>query len=158
MKKYKRNHRGQFSQDRTIYKFFLIMFGVYAVSAIGVNTIWGWAKSFEKAFVVENTLAEIEYHVPTWQEEVLIMVENAGLDKDLASKIIQHESWWDPSNTHINKDGSRDRGLWMISEVWHPEVTDSCAYDYYCSTLQAIRIAKERGWDEWIAYKHGYVK
>lgn len=155
--KIRRNSRGQFAETpRTLTKIFLIAFGVYAVSMIGVNTIWGWAKSLEKNFVVENSQAEVVWHQPTWQEEVLIMVKNAGLDAELANKIIQHESWWREDNTHKNKDGSTDYGLWMINNKYHPEVSISCSLDWFCSTKEAIRIWKERGPSEWVAYQ--YVK
>ena len=150
-----RNRKGQFDKDRRLYKYFMIVFGVYAVSMIGINTLWGWAKSLEKTLLVENSQA-IEVFQPTWQDEVKAMIRNAGLDVELASRIIQHESWWDPNNTHINKDGTRDRGLWMFHEVFHAEVSDECAYDPICATIHAIRVVKERGWDEWVAYQ--YIK
>src|SRR3990167_60463 len=152
--KYRRNYKGQFDKDRRLTKYFLIAFGVYAVSMIGVNTIWGWAKSLEKTFVVENSLAEVEWHQPTWQEEVLLMVKDAGLDVELAKRLVQHESHWKPDNSNPNKDGTLDRGLWMINDYWHPEVSDECAYDWFCSTREAIRIQKSRGWGEWVAYRH----
>lgn len=152
----RRNHKGQFVQGpRTLTAVFLGVMFVGMVSMIGVNTIMN---SIGVAVQVDNAQAEIKWHQPTWQEEVLMMVREAGLDADLANRIIQHESWWDPDNSHLNKDGSLDRGLWMINNVYHPEVSDDCAYDWFCSTREAIRIAKSRGWGEWIAYKHGYVK
>ena len=155
MKKYKRDHRGRFVSYRPLMRIFLGISLVYAVSMIGVNTIWSWAKSLEKTFAVENSRA-IEVISPTWQDEVKMMIRNAELDVDLANKIIQHESWWNPNNTHINKDGTRDRGLWMIHEVYHAEVSDECAYDPICATIHAIRIWKQRGPQEWTAYQ--YVK
>ena len=120
---------------------------------IGVNTI---KNAIEVAFTVENSQAEIVWHQPTWQEEVLIMVKEAGLDVELAKRLVQHESHWDYTNTHINKDGTRDRGLWMFHEKFHAEVSDECAYDWHCSTVNAIRVIKSRGWSEWVAYQ--YVK
>ena len=157
MRKHKRNkHSGRFVQDRTIYTLFIVPALVIGFSFLGVNTIVNAIKSLDKVFIVENSQAiEIQ---PTWQDEVKDLIRKAGLDADLASRIIQHESWWQPDNSHRNKDGTLDRGLWMISDYWHPEVSDDCAYDYYCSTTQAIRIIKQRGWNEWIAYKHGHVK
>ena|SRR3990167_196017 len=155
MKRSKRT--GRYVQDRGHIKAWLILLAIglaVGPSFVGVNNIWAWFKSFETVFVVENTLAE--FYVPTWQEEVLIMVRNAGLDAELADRIIQHESWWDPNNTHVNKDGTRDRGLWMFHEVFHAEVSDACAYDWFCSTKEAIRVWKERGPQEWVAY--WYVK
>lgn len=154
MSKYRRDYKGRFDKDRRLVKLFIISFGIYAVSMIGVNTIWGWVKSFDRVLTVDNSLASIEYHTPTMREEVLGMVKDAGLDVKLADKIIQHESWWREDNSHNNKDGTVDRGLWMINNVYHSEVTDACAYDYYCATFQAIRIWKSRGPQEWVAYRH----
>ena len=122
---------------------------------IGVNTVWSWAKSLEQTLEVENSYA-IEIIQPTWQDEVKWMIKDAGLDVELATRIIQHESWWNPNNTHINKDGTRDRGLWMFHEKFHAEVSDECAYDPICATIHAIRVIKSRGWQEWVAYQ--YVK
>lgn len=146
-----RNKKGRFAQDPNNRKpFGQFMLGVTIIS-FGI-LLWQGIVGSGTVLSVENADAEVEFHMPTMKEEVLYMIKEAGLDVELAEKIVQHESWWQEDNTHINKDGSRDRGLWMISEVWHPEVTDSCAYDYYCSTLQAIRIWKERGPQEWVAY------
>ena len=153
MKKYHRNRRGRFIEgERMLTKIFLGVVFLGSVSMIGVNTIENWLKV---AFEVENSHA-VELVQPTWQDEVKMMIRNAGLDVELASRIIQHESWWNPNNTHINKDGTRDRGLWMIHEVYHAEVSDECAYDPICATIHAIRIWKERGPQEWVAYR--YVK
>lgn len=155
--KYKyRNRRGRFDKDRRLYKYFLIGVAIYSFSMIGANTIWGWIKGFDSVLVVQNSLAETKFHVPTMKEEVLKMVKDAGLNAELADRIIAHESWWREDNTHINKDGSRDRGLWMLHEKFHKEVSDECAYDWFCSTKAAIKIWKERGPAEWVAYR--YVK
>lgn len=152
--KYRRNHKGQFVEGpRTLTKIFLGVMFLGTVSMIGVNTL---EKIFKTAFVVDNTQAEVVWHQPTWQEEVLIMVENAGLDKELADRLIQKESSWIEDNTHKNKDGSTDYGLWMINNKYHPEVKISCSLDWFCSTKEAIRIWKERGPQEWVAYQ--YVK
>ena len=163
--KYKRDRRGQFVTHRPFLKAFLTIFGFYAVSMIGVNTIIDWAKDLEKVLVVENTEA-VETITITWQDEVKAMIRDAGLDVDLADRIIQHESWWKEDNKHWNNAIVRnnkivqpahwDRGLWMISEYWHPEVSDECAFDWFCSTREAIRIWKNRGPQEWVAYQ--YVK
>ena len=138
---------------RTLTKIFLVVVLLGTISMIGVNTI---KNAIEVAFTVENSQAEIVWHQPTWQEEVLIMVKDAGLDVELVKRLIQHESHWKPDNSNPNKDGTLDRGLWMINDYWHPEVSDECAYDWFCSTREAIRIQKSRGWGEWVAYQ--YVK
>lgn len=45
------------------------------------------------------------------------------------------------TNTTGNTPPSRDRGLCQINSFWHPEVSDSCAYDSVCSTKEAYRIS-----------------
>ena len=144
-----RNSRGRFDKDRRLTKYFLIVFGVYAVSMIGVNTIWSWAKSLEKTFVVENSRAEEIITNLTWQDEVMSMLKEAGIDVEYASEIIDCESKWNPDNFHVNK-GSIDRGLWQINSVHHPEVSMSCSYDPICATRESIRIIKTRGFGEWV--------
>src|SRR5689334_4481464 len=49
-----------------------------------------------------------------------------GVNPTLALWIVQHESSFDP--TRMGDDG-QSRGLWQISRIWHPEVTDACAMD-----------------------------
>ena len=166
----KRNKKtGQWVQNREYIKTWLVLvtIGLFmGPSMIGVNNIRDWFKSFQTVFVVENSLAETEVIQPSWQDEVKMMIRDAGLDVELATRLIQHESWWDYSNKHWNDavykngklvmPGHWDRGLWMFSKYYHPEVSDDCAYDWHCSTVQAIRVIKSRGWQEWVAYR--YVK
>lgn len=151
--KIKRNRRGQFITYRPMTALFLGIMFFGSVSMIGVNTIWSWAKSLEKTFVVENTRAGEVINNLTWQEEVMVMIKNAGLDTEKADKIIFCESSWKPDNFHYNKSGSLDRGLWQINNFYHPEVSKDCAYDPICATIQAIRIIKSKGWSEWSCNK-----
>lgn len=44
------------------------------------------------------------------------------------------ESGGNPNASHVNTDGSIDRGLYQINNRFHPDVSDSCAYDPVCST------------------------
>lgn len=51
------------------------------------------------------------------------------------------ESGGDPNATNVNTDGSRDRGLYQINDKYHPEVSDTCAYDPVCSAKAAYSIS-----------------
>lgn len=56
-------------------------------------------------------------------------------------------------------NGSNDRGIWQISAKWHPEVSDSCAYDVECSTRIAYQLSKGGiDWSQWWGYKTGSYK
>lgn len=157
MKKYLRDRRGRFDKDRRLYKVFLIVFGLYAVSMIGVNTIWGWMKSLEQAFMVENTRAVEKIEI-TWQDEVKSLLKDYGIDVEYATKLIQCESSWNPKAFHYNRSGSIDRGLFQINNVYHPEVSKDCSYDSACSTIEAIRIIKTKGFQEWSCVSKGLIK
>ena len=85
------------------------------------------------------------------KDYVMSESRKAGIDEYKVYMIIQAESKWNPEATLINKGGSLgiDRGLFQINSKFHPEVSNSCAYDYKCSTKEAIRIIKKHGFKEW---------
>jgi hypothetical protein len=53
------------------------------------------------------------------------------------------ESDGDAHATLHDKDQwqSRDRGLWQINDHWHPDVSDSCAYNKTCNAQNAYIIS-----------------
>jgi len=157
MKKYKRDRRGRFISYRPLMRLFFGVSLVYMVSMIGLNTIWGWAKSLETVLEVENTEAEEIITTPTLREEVTMMLREAGIDVEAALKIADYESWFREDNFHVNTKGlyagTIDRGLWMLSDYFYANVSDECAYDGICATIQAIRIMKTRDFNEWTCYK-----
>jgi len=48
---------------------------------------------------------------------------------------------------------SIDRGVFMINDYWHAEVSDECAYDLRCSTLWAIKRINSGYQHEWVCNK-----
>ena len=69
--------------------------------------------------------------------------------------IIAAESGRDPSATHVNTDGSVDRGLWQINNKAHPEVTDAQAFDPVQATAAAFTISnKGTDFSPWSTYKN----
>jgi len=88
----------------------------------------------------------------TMQDEVMALIEEAGLNTYEAYAIIQCESRWDPDAHGVNWNNKAgvDRGLFQISSLYHPEVSNACAYDPICNTKEAIRIYNEwNGWGAW---------
>lgn len=65
------------------------------------------------------------------------------VDPELAVRVAKAESNLDPLAKHKNPDGSLDRGLYQINNKWHPEVSDSEAYDptfaaqFFCKAFKA---------------------
>lgn len=153
--KIRRDKKGRFIESpRTLTKIFLGVTFLLATYMIGWNTI---INSIGLAVQVDNSQAEVVWHQPTIEDEVRSMLREAGIDVEAAIKIAKYESWFQEKNFYVNTKGEYagtvDRGLWMLNDHFHAEISDDCAYDGICSTIQAIRIMKTRGFNEWTCYK-----
>jgi hypothetical protein len=74
-----------------------------------------------------------------------------GVDPQVALWIVKHESSYNP---RAKGDGEASRGLWQISRIYHPEVSDAMAFNVTSSTawsLQRIRSGKA---NEWSSYRY----
>lgn len=160
MKKWNRRdlRSGRWTQDRRLYGYFLACAGIgfiLMMSFIGINTIvkkiQDKIRDFGKVVIVENAFAEV-----TWQEKVIEMLKEAGIDTKYANKVIVCESSWRPSAVHYNK-GSVDYGLWQMNNIHQPQVSKSCALDPICATYEAIQIIKSKGWRTWSCVTKGLI-
>jgi hypothetical protein len=73
-----------------------------------------------------------------------------GVNPQLALWIVKHESSFNP---RAKGDGEASRGLWQISRIYHPEVSDAEAFNVASSTewsLERIRSGKA---SEWSSYR-----
>lgn len=50
--------------------------------------------------------------------------------------IVSHES---QDGQRMRGDDGQSRGYWMISSIWHPEVSIACADDLQCSTAWSLK-------------------
>lgn len=85
-----------------------------------------------------------------------IAEEESFSDASLLIRIAQAESRLNPKNR--NAEGNHpsysvDRGLFMINDYWHKEVTDEQAYDPYFSTRWTIKKIRSGGISAWDASK-----
>jgi hypothetical protein len=87
-------------------------------------------------------------------QEVRAFVQNQarehGVNPLLALWIVKHESQFNP---RAKGDGEASRGLWQISKIYHPEVSDRVAFNVASSTewsLERIRAGKV---NEWSTYR-----
>ena len=73
-----------------------------------------------------------------------------GVNPDLALWIVKHESQFNP---RAKGDGEASRGLWQISKIYHPEVSDAVAFNVKSSTEWSLgRIAAGKV-NEWSTYR-----
>lgn len=156
MKKYKTyagrptKARKQRTESLTVWFLFMLsMLTWFGIFQAKIMLVVPEIKAEEK----RNTFPIAKDREIGWQEQVLIEIRKAGLDDVMAECVIQKESNWETGNYHVNRDGTVDRGLWMINSYWHREVSNECAFDALCSTKEAIRIYKSRGnWNAWYGY------
>lgn len=73
---------------------------------------------------------------------VIQEAKDYGVNPNLAICIVSHESQWDATK---KGDDGNSRGLWQISQIWHPEVSNVVANSAESSTLWSL---------QWIAAGH----
>ena len=91
----------------------------------------------------KSTAQEVKAYVQTQATEY-------GVNPKLALWIVKHESEFNP---RARGDGEASRGLWQISRIYHPEVSDTMAFNVASSTewsLERIRSGKA---NEWSTYR-----
>jgi hypothetical protein len=74
-----------------------------------------------------------------------------GVDPQLALWIVKHESSFNP---HARGDGDASRGLWQISKVYHPEVSDDQAFGVATSTKWSLQRIHDGKVNEWSSYRN----
>jgi hypothetical protein len=120
-----------------------IVMALLALSKPRVITITAHAQS---NIVVPQILATSTINIPAM---VSSYAQSYGINPAYASCIVSHESQWDP--TKPGDDGN-SRGLWQISRVWHPEVSDAVAFSPVSSTLWSLAWIKAGHWTQWSTY------
>jgi len=82
-----------------------------------------------------------------------------GVDPDLAVRVAKCENpELDPYAVNVNKDGSRDRGLFQINDKWHPNVNDATAFDPVAATRFFCKAVKNGHLDWWNATRKCWEK
>lgn len=74
-----------------------------------------------------------------------------GVDPRLALWIVKHESQFNP---RAKGDGEASRGLWQISKIYHPEVSDADAFSVTSSTHWSLNRIRSGKVNEWSTYRY----
>ena len=115
-----------------------------------------WALVLMKSAGGLETLACYQNYSPSpglpLKTMVLGMVERAGFDPKVADKILICESNYRSEAIHINKNGTRDVGIWQINDE-HGLSTEE-RMDPYLSTLYAIELMRSsRSYGHWVCFR-----
>lgn len=73
-----------------------------------------------------------------------------GVSSTDALFIVSHES---QDGVHMRGDDGQSRGYWMISSIWHPEISDACADDLVCSTDWSLHWILQGHIDQWTTWR-----
>ena len=93
--------------------------------------------------VIQSSTSTVKQYVET-QAKLL------GVNVNLAICIVTHESQLNPKT--LGDDGN-SRGLWQISKIYHPEVTDAVAFSEVSSTAWSLNWIKSGHIAQWSTYK-----
>jgi len=88
---------------------------------------------------------------PSIEQIIRVVAEQESVSPNLLVRIAWCESRFNPKA--IGKADARDRGLYQWNRYYHPEVSDKCSFDVWCSsrmTARAIRNGKLNWW--WSSY------
>jgi len=139
-----------------------LIFGALAGYFADGNMIAAFSAGFGGTEFVANLVKRTANNS---QQEIIMeqiirwVAKEEGIDPDLAVRVARCENQkLDPKAVNINKDGSRDRGLFQINDKWHPEVTDEQAFDPVFSTRFFCKAVKEGHLDWWNASRHCWEK
>jgi hypothetical protein len=93
------------------------------------------------------------------EQTIRKIAKEEGVDPDLAVRVAKCENAkLDPKAINVNKDGSKDRGLFQINDKWHPEVSDEQAFDPIFSTRFFCKAFKEGHLNWWNASRNCWKK
>ena len=73
-----------------------------------------------------------------------------GVSPRIALWIVKHESQFNP---RAKGDGEASRGLWQISRIYHPEVSDAMAFNVRSSTQWSLERIRSGKANEWSTYR-----
>jgi len=99
-------------------------------------------------------ITKVPENPKTIQEDVWDILDGYGLtfqEKIKAVGIITCESNWNPFAIGVNKNGSKDLGLWQTNEVYQ-KITRGCAFDYVCQTKYVMEniYLVQKNWSAWM--------
>ena len=133
---------------------------IAGVALAGAALIFGLTLDFYFGTFETKEARAQEVEAQGVMEYIIRETKEAGMNVDDVVKVLAYESRFNPEFMLPNNDKvkSVDRGIWAINSYHHKEVSNACAYSVSCSTKEAIRIWKEKGWGEWLGAKHVGVK
>jgi len=123
------------------------------------NPVNAFLAGYAGTSLIENITPDLEKK-DTKKIDIVDLIRTTakkkGVDPDLAERVAKCESSLNPNAINLNKNGTRDRGLYQINDYWHSNVTDQQAFDpqfsvnYFCDRVLQGKLtdwkASEKCW------------
>lgn len=112
---------------------------------------------------VKRSLVPVAYasdSQPTSQE-IADYIKSKSWPYETALRVAKSENFWNQTHsfncgrTHVNNNGSIDRGIFQINSVHDKQISPEDALDCYKNIDYAYNMWKVQGWNPWYAYKNG---
>lgn len=113
-------------------KLLVILISIVNLLSTNHAQAWDFSTKEEIKTYVDKTCTQ--YGIPNWK----------------CDWIITHESQWNPKQ---KGDDGNSRGLWQISSIYHPEVSNQCAYNVQCATLWSILNILKGNINQWSSWR-----
>lgn len=107
----------------------------------------GWVPTAQASEISQYT---VEYSTTTAPFIIGAYAHRYGVDAATMEAVIRCESRYNP---YVRGDKGHSRGLAQISDIWHPEVSDTQAFDpYFSIEFLAKGLAEGRG-SQWTCFR-----
>jgi hypothetical protein len=140
---------------RASHWFFTVVCALYVLAIIWTSLAYaaesrttGNSIAGSRALLRTSSTSGGRLHVRAYVQR---SAKAVGVNPYVAEWIVSHESQHRPQATG---DGGESRGLWQINRIYHPEVSDRCAYDMECSTDWALQRILDGNANEWSTWKY----
>lgn len=158
--KTKRDIRGRFTSTAVKVRKFIVKLFIITIF-VSVPLVGGYYTLYN--YLVSNfaqASATVEFTAPREEVDNRPIKERLWDDLDAYDFTLEEKlntylligscenRTWDPEAKY-NNGGSVDRGLFMINDYYHSEVSNACAYNYECSLKEFVRIYREKSFREW---------
>ena len=118
-------------------------------------TIYPHARSYEACREVSHQDEPSITEIPEPRKTIKRVAEEKGfIEWEKLVALAECESSLNGFAMNVNRDGSLDRGWYQFNATYHPEVSTECATDLECSTREAIRVIRERTFNEWVCNRY----
>jgi|SRR5579864_8886516 len=147
--------RGSAGGDEQPHWTVRFLFGVYLLAIVWTSVTYAAGHGFAASPMTAAELPMRSNFTPGEPLNVPAYVQTAaraaGVNPRIAEWIVSHESRHHP---YALGDNGQSRGIWQINRVYHPEVSDACAYDVQCSTDWSLRRIQDGYVNEWTTWKY----